>query len=594
MRLFFVFMLLCTASLFAQDLAPDYKQSATLGKRYDLMLSRQLAQYFQPGSFVVQSKVYLEEVLTPVEFENGARLFDGQEALPGLPVVAKDSAQRYQDSLLVSRYRKDFELKFVEINIIVDTRYSASDLAFIQDFVKMTANLDESRGDRVKLNRRPFPKSEADAALNPETPLKLKDSLPGLPPKLDSLYRVPSTEEKEQISWILWAILGTLGTLLFALLLWFLFSRRKSELSSADQMRMNQMASELQELKNRGSEGPKVIPPLPADQRSPAWTEGRNFLINQMVGNPRTVAQIFEAWIEGQDQNGLNKSVLALESLDYRLIRMFKNNMNADLLSKLELALQTFPGAEEQDKTAALQEFRKDFLTLSGAGNDRQSDLFFFLEQMTVHQLKHLIADEAAGIKAVALAQVKPALAAQILQELEEPHRAQVLVNMGQIQNITVRAYKDIADRLSAKALSLTDMRYVASDGVESVLNLVLGLPVNSQAQYIQSIAEQDLELAQRIRNSYVPFDELLSVDAKQLAAILDSVDREILALSLMRAEPEFVTQVLALFPERSRMMLLSTMESQVDKTLDEVEAARRLLLGFARKEFARQGGVRR
>lgn len=581
-------------AIWAQDIAPEYKQSATLGKRYDLLLDRQLAQYFQPGSFVVQSKVYLEEVLTPVEFENGARLFDGQEALPGLPIMPKDSMQRYHDSLLVSRYRKDFELKYVDINIIVDTRYSASEIEFIQDFVKMTANLDEARGDRVKVNRRPFPKNPADGALNPETPVKLKDSVPALPAKLDSLYRQNNSDEKEPISWILWAILATVGALLLGLILWLILGRRRSALNESEKGQMNQLAQDIQALKNQKNEVPTMIPAVPLENRSAAWTEGRNFLINQMVGNPRTVAQIFESWIEASGADGIHKSVLALESLDYRLVRMFKNNMDPEMLSKLELALQTFTGAEEGDKTSALQEFRKDFIHVSGTGHDRQSDLFYFLEQMTTHQLKHLIADEAAGIKAVALAQVKPGVAAQILQELDESERAQVLVNMGQIQNVTVRAYKEIADRLSAKALTLTDMRFVASDGVESVLNLVMGLPIQSQSQYIQSIAEQDLELAQRLRLQYVTFDELLSVEAKQLSGILDSVDREVLALSLMRAEPDFVTQILALFPERSRMMLLSTMENQVDKTLDEVETARRQLLGFARKEFSRQGGVRR
>jgi flagellar motor switch protein FliG len=69
---------------------------------------------------------------------------------------------------------------------------------------------------------------------------------------------------------------------------------------------------------------------------------------------------------------------------------------------------------------------------------------------------------------------------------------------MGKINNIPISVYKKVASHFSTKALAISDMKYVAADGVETILNTIETMPLSEQDAYVASIAEQDLELAKK------------------------------------------------------------------------------------------------
>jgi flagellar motor switch protein FliG len=591
-RMILALVALCCWNGFAQA-AEGWRSSEQLGKRYEQVIGAAIGKYFAPGTYVVDTKVWLEEVLTPMEFENDAQIIDGMETLPGMPTpMQADTGERYNDSLVVSKYRKDFEVRQVEVEILVDGRYASEDLQFVTDLVRMAANLDQSRGDKIRVIRRAFPR-DPETGIIQGPPVRLQDTLPPVTQALrDSLAESrdePLVASPDQWPWWAWFAFAALSVL-FLLFLILLLRRRKSDapVLAATPAPVSELPNQAQISESKVDAQGKA-----GDTPSAEFTDLRNTLVNALVGSPRTAGQIFQEWLRTPE--GLRRSTLALESVDYRLVRMFRKQLDEKEIQQLELCLQTFEGAEEDEKIDALRNFRTQFLALSNqTGNDRQGDLFHFLEQMSDHQLRHLIAGEPPGIKAVVMAQVRSSMAAVLMQDLDPSERSQVLVSMGQIQNITVRTYRDLAERLSAKALTLADMRYVAADGVESVVQLLLDLPTSAQSQYLQSIAEQDLELASRVRYAFVTFEEIGDLEMRQRSQILETCDRDALALALMRTEPSYVTKVLDAYPERARQALLAAMEGHVEKTLEEVEAARRVILLHVRKELLRQGGVRR
>jgi hypothetical protein len=81
------------------------------------------------------------------------------ENLPGLPVLP-DEMRKSQDAL--SDYRKEYGIKFIDVNVLVDSSYKVTDFEFILELVTMKGNLSEYRGDRVHIDKKIFPGLETD------------------------------------------------------------------------------------------------------------------------------------------------------------------------------------------------------------------------------------------------------------------------------------------------------------------------------------------------------------------------------------------------------------------------------------------------
>jgi flagellar motor switch protein FliG len=135
------------------------------------------------------------------------------------------------------------------------------------------------------------------------------------------------------------------------------------------------------------------------------------------------------------------------------------------------------------------------------------------------------------------------------------------------------------------------NMRFVAADGVQTVLDIVQGLGLAEQVEYLRSIAERDLNLAGRLRRFYASFEELPSLPEALLVKILNTFDRDMLIASLVDTEEEFREKLLQSMPQRFRMAVTSGLESKVDQSPLETERSRKALLTLVRQELQASGG---
>jgi flagellar motor switch protein FliG len=202
----------------------------------------------------------------------------------------------------------------------------------------------------------------------------------------------------------------------------------------------------------------------------------------------------------------------------------------------------------------------------------------------------HILRDESLGIVGLVLAQLPGEMAGGILQKTDPDNRAKLLIGMGNIDHIPLNVYKEIADRLSLKALEVGNMRYVAADGVDSILELIDNLPLNLQFQYIHSISEMDLGLGEKLRNRYVTLPELVGLPDKFLANVIQGLDQETLILALLHVDEAIRSKVISLLPERMQMMVSGGLEGVREKTPKDSEVAQRRILQRIRDEIRHSG----
>jgi len=610
-------LLFCTGILHAQETDAEIR-SRQFSTYYEGLVSQALSRYYNTSSYMVDARVTLgskplalpDSLANSVQAPEGTVLPDsgivehnpdGLQSLPGLPVLPEQmrgsapkpmfqlDTSRVRSTTLNPTARQDLGIQFVNLTVLVDSVYSPEDVEFIIELVRMVAKLDPSRGDILAVRKKVFPRVDRaldDHRLHPDSsahPVETLQVAPAVPAAAWDGYwaQLP-------------ALLPLILVLVFLTVIVFLVVRglRDAQIPPDLIKRLETSANPVVPQTVAPAEPSKPLPPPPELAEQARFDHQRTICLNALIGDPVGGALLLKNWIEAERSKGLSDGAVFIESLDTKVLEILKPHLPAQDIKSIQLQMdvQTMPPLEE--RTALLKSFYKDLRTLRARSSDGTiSDIFGFLHQLSTPQLLHILKDEPVGIVGLGLAQIPGERAGLILQQMDPDFRSQVLVAMGQIDTIPVQAYKEVANRLARKALEVGNMRFVAADGVQTVLDIVQGLGLAEQTEYLNSIAERDIHLAGRLRRFYALFDELPNLPEMVLVKVLNTFDRDQLVGALVDTTSEYREKLLINMPQRMRMAIESGLEGRQDQSPLETERARKALLGAVRQELQNSGG---
>ena len=590
----------------AQAANPRYTtdKAGTLTQYYETFATKTLARYYEEATFLVKAKVDME---SPAEvtgsLDGDVDPADAIPQLPGLPFLP-ESVQPSPPAAEAGGAQKSEageNVQSVTLDVLVDTSYSDRDVEFIRNLLAMGARLDENRGDRVTVHEGFFPRNNRSL----QDYRKPMDAPPPPQAKADaksdsdkaSAASEPEKPQANPFSAYMDHLPSLIPLVLICLLILacvWMVSRSIAGSSRKDKGGISDRAGPGSESVSRVTL-PDMAPAKPAPAAkgpSQEMSAFRPFLVNCFVGSPKHCGQILKSWIQRDAEKGLRDAAAMVASLDNRLMGVLAPELGRDLTQKLEVHLNVGEVPPADELLVMYKEFKREFQNLSsGAMNeDHYKDLFGFLLQLNEQQVMHILRDESLGIAGLVLAQLPPETAGGILQKMDPDNRSKLLIAMGNIDHIPLTVYREIADRLSLKALDVGNMRYVAADGVDSILELIDNLPVNLQFNYVRSISEMDLGLGEKIRNRYITLPELAVLPDKFLASIVQNLDQDTLILAMLHVDEAIRTKVFALLPERMQMMVSGGIDNARDVTPKESEAAQKRILHRIRDEIKLTG----
>ena len=613
-----------------QNSSADVQEEAAKYERYyEVVLDNALSDYYREGTFIVDVKATLERILVPKGYQVVQPQEDIKiENLPGLPFIPpnlQSNRPTGQDSIKASGFDARFQLTRLNIKVLVDTSYSDEDVDFVEEAASLIANADEFRGDIVSVSKKVFPRNsrafEQDVkkptAPSPtilldstnivnniqEQPIEdteegiVNDISPISPVLPDTVFQT-LVEEREQklflgIDWnnpehLLYIILAL--AILFITALMFAVSRKpktkNDEEVVQDKGKANtilnipqSITTELNEEHSR--KGPTI--------KEMAKFEGdKTFIANMCISKPKIISSMFSEWIANDEEQGTSKVVKSLISVDEKLINILKPHMSSNIYEIISYGIDNSGSLSLEERINETENLRSSITTYKSPkeSEDKETSMFDFVDQLTDQQILHLMKDESNEMISILLAQVAGERAGIVLQKMDEDKRISVLLKMGKINNIPISVYKKVASHFSTKALAISDMKYVAADGVETILNTIETMPLSEQDAYVASIAEQDLELAKKIKKYFIGFDDLPKVKIELIKSALDEIPSETLILALRTAPAAVREKVLKSRTKRDQQLILSEIEMPSEATNSEVEDAQKTILYAVRRKM--------
>ncbi|MDR3416972.1 MAG: flagellar motor switch protein FliG [Nevskia sp.] len=206
------------------------------------------------------------------------------------------------------------------------------------------------------------------------------------------------------------------------------------------------------------------------------------------------------------------------------------------------------------------------------------------LKWMETRAVADLIRNEHPQIVAIVLSYLDSDQAADILTQLPERMRSDVLMRIARLDGIQPAALRELDEIMEKQFSGGNNLKSSSVGGLKVAANILNLMDTSNESKIVASISETDAELGTRIQELMFVFDDLVEVDDRGIQAILREANSDMLCLSLKAADPRVREKFTKNMSKRAAEMLMEDMEAKGPVRLSDVEAAQKELLVVARR----------
>ena len=204
------------------------------------------------------------------------------------------------------------------------------------------------------------------------------------------------------------------------------------------------------------------------------------------------------------------------------------------------------------------------------------------LKWMDAVSVAELLRNEHPQIVAAIMVHLDPDQSAEILKNLTERQRNEVMLRVATMEGIQPTALKDL-NEVMFQVLSGTDkVRKSSLGGVKTAAEMINLMGNAIESTVIESIRNHDPDLAQKIMDKMFVFDDLIKIDDKGIQ--IKEVASDALIAALKGAQPELKDKILANMSSRAAETLREDLDSRGPMRLSEVEAQQKEVLKIVRR----------
>ncbi len=310
--------------------------------------------------------------------------------------------------------------------------------------------------------------------------------------------------------------------------------------------------------------------------------------------------------------DGTQRAAVLLMSLGEQEGAQVLKHLSAKDVQKLGVAMATIDSVSRDQAEAVMSEFASaiEQQTSLGLGNDdyvrkvmisalgedkasgiidrillgRNTKGIEALKWMETRTVAEMIRNEHPQIIAIVLAYLESDQASQILMQLPERIRSDVVMRIATLEGIQPSALQELDEIMEKQFSGGNNMKSSNVGGVKVAAGILNLLDSADESALMTGIRDIDQDLGARIQDLMFVFDDLLKVDDRSLQVLLREVSGEVIAVALKGADVKIQDKFIANMSRRAGDMMRDDMEAKGPVKLSEVEAAQKEILAQARR----------
>jgi len=308
----------------------------------------------------------------------------------------------------------------------------------------------------------------------------------------------------------------------------------------------------------------------------------------------------------------VRKAAILLLSLDKPLAAEVLSQLPRELVEAVTVEIANVSDVTQPQQDAVFDEFEQaagqrtqierggmDFandllqqsLGTEGAGevldNVRQSLSsvpFGFLQRMGADHLLTFIVEEHPQTISLILSHLPATLAAEVLSGLPLDKQLEVIRRIATMEQTSPEVIHDVEASLESRMTSTFNQRFEKAGGVPMVAQILNVTDRATNKGILESLEQDNAELAEEIKRLMFVFDDLLKLDDKAIQTLLKEIDNSQWSIALKGASEEIKQKVLGNLSQRAADMLREDMEYLGPVKVSDVENVQQQIVDTVRR----------
>ena len=312
-----------------------------------------------------------------------------------------------------------------------------------------------------------------------------------------------------------------------------------------------------------------------------------------------------------KEYSGRQKAAIFLVTIGSEISAEIFKFLREDEIETLTFEIARLETIDSEQKDAILQEFQElmmanQFISTGGIdyarellekslGSQKAIDIinrltsslqvrpFDFIRRTDPAHLLNFIQQEHPQTIALILAYLEPNKASIILQNLPHEVQSDVARRIATMDRTSPEVLREVERVLEKKLSSLSSEDYTAAGGVESIVEILNLVDRNSEKQIIETLEDEDPELAEEIKKRMFVFEDIVMLDDRAIQKVMREVDSQELAKALKSVDSEVQDKIFKNMSKRAASMLKEDMEYMGPVRLKDVEEAQQKIVSIIR-----------
>ncbi|GHT54258.1 flagellar motor switch protein FliG [Spirochaetia bacterium] len=313
-----------------------------------------------------------------------------------------------------------------------------------------------------------------------------------------------------------------------------------------------------------------------------------------------------------KDLTGREKAAAFLVSIGSEISSEIFKYLREDEIETLTFEIARMETIESDQRDSILQEFQElmmanQFITTGGIdyarellekslGSQKAIDIinrmtsslqarpFDFIRRTDPSHLLNFIQQEHPQTIALILAYLEPNKSSVILKSLPHEVQSDVARRIATMDRTSPEVLREVERVLEKKLSTLSSEDYTTAGGVGGIVEILNMIDRSSEKTIIESLEDEDPELAEEIKKRMFVFEDIVMIDDKSIQKVLREVDAQELSKALKSVDAEVQDKIFRNMSKRAAAMLKEDMEFMGPIRLKDVEEAQQKIVSIIRK----------
>lgn len=289
-------------------------------------------------------------------------------------------------------------------------------------------------------------------------------------------------------------------------------------------------------------------------------------------------------YLDEEDAEKIVREIASIENVSYE--------ERQKLLNELKLILDRPP------KVAGGMQFAEEVLVKSvgksraeaiiGRIGDGRKKPFSFLNDIEPDILYEFLKGEHTQTLALIMSHLNSKTAAALLQRFESETGSELAIRIAKLGRTSPEIIDSVERYLKNKLPKFLENKGQKSGGVDTLVDLINSSDAQTAKNILNSLEADDPELAAKVKEKLVMFEDLVHVDDRGVKLFLQEIDKlglqQVLIKALKSAPDEVLDTVLASVSKRRASMIKEELEIVGPLRRSEVDEAKSELADLLRK----------